>query len=327
MNRTRFFAVAAAFLAAIAALAAAPAWADGIPQPWQMGMQEPATLTMERLYDFHNLLLVIITVIATFVLVLLLIVFVRFREGANPTPSKTSHNTTLEVVWTVVPVLILLAILVPSFRLMYFADRTAQPEMTIKAIGHQWYWSYEYPDNGNFTFDAMLVPDAEIVAGQYRLLETDTRIVLPVDTDIRLLTTADDVIHAWAMPAFGVKIDAVPGRLNETWMHITKEGLYFGQCSELCGTGHGYMPIAVEAVSKEAFAAWVAEAQTKFARVDGAVPATQVASEQSMTQVASEQSMTQVASEQSMTQVASEQSMTQVASEKPTAQLAANVSN
>jgi cytochrome c oxidase subunit 2 len=309
MNRTRFFAVAAAFLAAIAALAAAPAWADGIPRPWQMGMQEPATLTMERLYDFHNLLLVIITVIATFVLALLLIVFVRFREGANPTPSKTSHNTTLEVVWTVVPVLILLAILVPSFRLMYFADRTAQPEMTIKAIGHQWYWSYEYPDNGNFTFDAMLVPDAEIVAGQYRLLETDTRIVLPVDTDIRLLTTADDVIHAWAMPAFGVKIDAVPGRLNETWMHITKEGLYFGQCSELCGTGHGYMPIAVEAVSKEAFAAWVAEAQTKFARVDGAVPATQVASEQSMTQVASEQSMTQVASE------------------KPTAQLAANVSN
>jgi len=225
---------------------------------------------MERIDGFHDALLVVIAAIAGFVLLMLLLVIVRFREGRNPIPSKTSHHTVLEVVWTAVPVLILVLIAIPSFRLLYYADRAPAAEgaeLTVKAIGHQWYWSYEYPDNGNFTFDALLVPDEEIAAGQLRLLETDNRVVLPGGVDIRLLIAADDVIHSWAIPAFGVKLDAVPGRVNETWVNITREGTFYGQCSELCGVGHAYMPIAVEAVSREKFAAWVEEAKAKYAEV------------------------------------------------------------
>ena len=259
-----------ALLAALAAAGlAATAFADQ-PRPWQLGLQDAATPVMERIVDFHDALLVVISVISAFVLALLLYVIFRFNEKRNPTPSRTAHNTLIEVLWTALPVIILIGITIPSIRLIWYTDRTPDADMTIKAIGHQWYWSYEYPDNGNFTFDALLVPDSDLQPGQLRLLETDNRIVLPINTNIRLLVTATDVIHSWAIPAFGVKLDTVPGRVNETWMRITREGTYYGQCSELCGIGHGYMPIAVEAVSKPAFDAWVAEAQVKFARADGA---------------------------------------------------------
>ncbi len=252
-------------IAAAAVMGPAGSAAGAAPEPWQMGFQPAATLTMERVVGLHDLLMIIITCVSVFVLLLLIYVMVRFNERRHPTPTTNTHNTVLEVAWTVVPVVILMVIAIPSFRLLYYADRTAEPDLTIKAIGHQWYWSYEYPDNGNFTFDANMVPDAEIAPGQLRLLETDNRLVVPVGANVRLLVTADDVLHAWAMPAFGVKLDAVPGRINETWFHVTKEGTYFGQCSELCGVNHAFMPIAVDAVSKEKFTAWVAEAQAKYA--------------------------------------------------------------
>jgi cytochrome c oxidase subunit 2 len=257
--------------AACAGLAAGtlPALAQ-MPHEWQLNLQPPATPVMERLYDFHTLLVWIISAISIFVLGLLLYAIVRFRESRNPVPSRTTHHTLVEVVWTVVPVLILVVIAIPSLRILYFSDRVETAEMTIKAVGHQWYWSYEYPDHGNFTFDALRKPDGELASGEPRLLATDLNVVLPVDTNIRLLITADDVLHAWAVPSFGVKRDAVPGRINETWVRIEREGVYYGQCSELCGKDHAFMPIAVEAVSKEKFQQWVSEAQSKFAKVDGA---------------------------------------------------------
>lgn len=244
----------------------------GLPTPWHLGMQPTVSPVAREMQHFHDLLLWIIILISVFVLALLIYVMVRFRASANPVPSQTSHNTLIEVLWTVVPILILIVIAVPSFKLLYFADKTAKPELTVKAIGKQWYWSYEYPDNGNFTFDATIVPANEIKPGQQRLLETDNVVVVPVDTNVRLLITAADVIHAWAMPAFGVKKDAVPGRINETWFRAEREGVYYGQCSEICGAYHGYMPIKVEVVSKEAFTKWAAEAKTKFATVDGPSP-------------------------------------------------------
>jgi len=234
------------------------------PKDWQTGLQAAATPTMERINSFHNMLVYIIVAISLFVLALMVYAMVRFRKSANPTPSRTTHNTLVEVLWTVVPIVILVTIAVPSFRLLYFADRAANPEMTVKATGHQWYWSYEYPDHGDFSFDAIMVPDSDIKAGQVRLLSTDNAVVVPVDTDVRLLTTSADVIHSWAMPAFGVKLDANPGRVNETWFRVTKAGTYYGQCSELCGVNHGFMPIEVRAVSKEEFTRWVEEAKTAF---------------------------------------------------------------
>ncbi len=235
------------------------------PKPWQIGLQPAASPVMERIHDFHNLLLVIITLITLFVLALMVYVIVRFNEKSNPVPSKTTHHSVLEVIWTAVPVLILVAIAVPSFKLLYFMDRTQDAEMTLKVIGHQWYWSYEYPDHGNFTFDSNLVPEDELEEGQKRLLAVDNKVVLPVDTNVRLLLGSEDVMHNWAVPAFGVKLDTVPGRTNETWVRITGEGTYYGQCSELCGVNHGFMPIMVEAVSKDAFKAWVAKAKVEFA--------------------------------------------------------------
>ena len=255
-------------LTALLALGAgAPGWAAQ-PVPWQIGLQASATAGRKRIADFHDLLLAVMTVISAFVVTLLLYVTARYRAGKNPVPSRTSHHTVVEVLWTVVPVLILVLIAIPSFRLLYFTDVTPQVEMTIKAIGRQWYWSYEYPDHGNFTFDALMTDAKDLKAGQPRLLETDNRVVEPVDTNVRVLVTAADVLHAWAVPAFGVKKDAVPGRLNEIWFRAKREGIYYGQCSELCGTNHGFMPIAVEVVSKEAFARWTAGAKKKFARAD-----------------------------------------------------------
>ena len=248
------------------ALLAPGAAAAAQPEPWQIGFQPAATPVMAQIQDLNVLVTVIIIAIAVFVIGLLLFVLWRFSAKRNPTPSKTTHNTLLELIWTAVPMVILLVIFVPSFKLLYFMDRAADAEMTIKAIGQQFSWSYEYPDHGGFTFDALIVADDELKPGQVRLLETDNRVVLPVDTTIRVLVASNDVIHSWAVPAFGVKLDAVPGRLNETWIRIEREGVYYGQCSELCGSLHGFMPITVEAVSQQAFAEWVEAAKVEFAR-------------------------------------------------------------
>lgn len=259
--------VRTALITAALAVIAGPAAAQQ-PRHWELGLQQAATPQMERISSFHNLLLVIITVITLFVLGLLIYVMYRFNEKRNPEPTKTSHNTLIEIVWTVVPVVILVAIAVPSFNLLYYLDRTDEAELTVKAIGRQWYWSYEYPDSGNFTFDSTMLEDDQRQEGQPRLLAVNNPIVVPVDTNIRLLITASDVLHSWTVPSFGVKLDAVPGRLNETWVRVEKEGIYYGQCSELCGVRHAFMPIEVHAVSKEAYAAWVADAQQRFARAD-----------------------------------------------------------
>jgi cytochrome c oxidase subunit 2 len=193
----------------------------------------------------------------------------RFSRKRNPVPQKFSHNSLIEVLWTVIPVIVLVIIAIPSFRLLYYMDRTTEAEMTIKAIGHQWYWSYEYPELGeDFTFDAFMLAEDELEEGQLRLLETDESVVVPVDTNIRLLVTADDVLHAWTIPSFGIKIDAVPGRINEGWFRVDAEGIYYGQCSELCGREHAFMPIRVKAVSKEAYAEWVVYAKEEFASND-----------------------------------------------------------
>jgi len=244
-------------------------------EPWQLGFQDAASPVMERIVSFHNLLLWIITLITIFVLALLAYACVRFKRANNPVPSKRTHNAMLEVAWTAIPVLILVVIAIPSFKLLYYADVVdeAESDMTIKAIGRQWYWSYEYPDHGNFTFDAFMIADEDIdaEAGQIRLLETDNRLIVPVGTNIRLLTTASDVIHSWAMPAFGVKLDAVPGHVNEVWFQVDEPGTYYGQCSELCGAYHGFMPIAVEAVSVEEFEAWAKQAEEEFAKADASL--------------------------------------------------------
>jgi len=252
-------------------LGGAAARATG-PTAWQMDFQQAATPVMEQIRAFNILLSSVIIAICVFVFALLGYIAFRFNAKRNPTPSKTAHNTVLEVIWSVVPVMILVVIAVPSFRLLYFTNLSQKADLTIKAIGHQWSWSYEYPDNGNFSFDSVIIPDNEIKPGQKRLLEADNRVILPVNTTVRVLVTADDVLHSWAVPAFGVKIDAVPGRLNETWVRVTKTGVYYGQCSELCGKGHGFMPITVEVVSKAAYAEWVKSAQKRFAstRSDGA---------------------------------------------------------
>ena len=236
-----------------------------VAENWQLGFQDAATPVMERIVSFNSILTWMCILISLFVFILLGIIIVKFNRKANPKPSKTSHNTVLEILWTAVPVVILVAIAIPSLRLLYYQDRAVDAEMTIKAIGHQWYWTYEYPDIGeDITFDAAMLTEEELTEGQYRLLETDTRVVVPVDTTIRLLVTGGDVIHAWAIPAFGVKIDGIPGRINETWFRATKEGVFYGQCSELCGAYHSFMPIAVEVVSKQAYREWVEFARDEY---------------------------------------------------------------
>jgi len=244
-------------------LFAAPAMAQQ-PTPWQLGFQEAHSPIMEQMTAFHNFLLWIIFAISIFVLVLLLYVIVRFREKKNPNPSQVTHNTTIEVLWTVVPVVILFVIGFYSLPLLYATDDTADADITVKVIGRQWYWSYEYPDNGDFTFDAFMVPEDELKPGQPRLLATDEDLVLPVGKKVRVLVTSSDVLHAFAMPSLGSKVDAVPGRTNETWFQINEPGMYYGQCSELCGAGHAFMPLAIRAVSEAEFNAWVTKAQARF---------------------------------------------------------------
>jgi cytochrome c oxidase subunit 2 len=237
------------------------------PQPWQLGMQPPVSPGKESLHSLHDLLLWIITITVIFVLALLVYVMVRFRASANPNPSRTSHNTMIEVIWTVVPVIILVVIAVPSFRLLYFLDRNTEAEMTIKVTGHQWYWNYAYPDHGDFAFDSYMIPDEDLQPGQRRLLEVDNALVVPVGKDIRVLVAGADVMHSWLVPAIGVQLYTVPGRINETWFRIDKPGTYYGQCNQICGVNHAYMPVKVEAVSEAEFEAWVKQAQEKFADI------------------------------------------------------------
>lgn len=256
------FAWAAIAVLAVSAQAFA---ATGQPSPWQLGLQGAVTPVMENIHWFHNLLLYIITAISLFVLALLLIVMVRFNARSNPTPSKTTHNTLLEVAWTVIPVLVLVTIAVPSFRLLFYQQAIPQADVTVKAIGKQWFWSYAYPDHGKFEFDSLMVQDKDRQPNQPRLLAVDNDLVVPVNKVVRVQVIGADVIHAFAVPAFGIKVDAVPGRLNETWFKAEREGVYYGQCSELCGKDHAFMPIAVRVVSDREFAAWVEEAKKKYA--------------------------------------------------------------
>lgn len=252
-------------MALFAVIGFGPAALADQPVAWGLGFQEAATPVMTAITGFHDILLYVIIAIAAFVLALMIYVSVRFNAKRNPVPSRTTHNTLIEVLWTAIPVIILLAITIPSLRLLYFSDRVQDADMTIKVVGHQWYWSYEYPDDGGFAFDSLIVAEEDLEEGQPRLLAVDEQVVVPVDTNIRILLTADDVLHSWAVPALGVKTDTVPGRINESWMRVEREGVYYGQCSELCGVNHGFMPIAVRAVSKEAYAAWVAEAKEQYA--------------------------------------------------------------
>jgi cytochrome c oxidase subunit 2 len=251
-----------AFILSMIAANVALAGGLGQAEPWQMGLQEAATPIMEQIVGVHTFILWIITIICLFVMSLLIYIMFKFNSRANPEPSRTTHNTFIEVIWTVVPILILLVIAIPSFRLLYFQRDLPPIDMTIKAIGNQWYWSYEYPDHGDISFDSIMLEEDELAErqkidpGAPRLLAVDNEIVVPVGKTVRVIVTASDVLHNFAVPSFGTKMDAVPGRLNEAWFKIAKEGIYYGQCSELCGIKHAYMPIAVRAVSEEKFNAW-----------------------------------------------------------------------
>jgi cytochrome c oxidase subunit 2 len=244
------------------------AWAGlGVPSPWQTGLQQSASPVMDSLVAFHNFLLVIITLITVFVLGLLVVVIVKFNARANPTPTRTTHNTLLEVLWTVVPVVILVVIAVPSFRLLFYQQDLPPADLTVKATGKQWYWSYAYPDS-KFEFDSLMLQDKDRQKMQPvppRLLAVDNAMFVPVNKVVRVQVIGADVIHAFTVPSFGIKIDAIPGRLNETWFRATREGIYYGQCSELCGKDHAFMPIEVRVVSEQAFAAWLEEAKKKYA--------------------------------------------------------------
>jgi len=267
----RLAAVAATIMSVLAGGEAALA-GMGQPSPWQLGFQQAATPVMENIVWFHDFLLWLIVAITIFVLILLLIIFVRFNARSNPTPSKTTHNTLLEVAWTLVPVIILVAIAVPSFKLLFLQTVIPQSDVTVKATGKQWYWSYTYPDS-KFEFDSLMLPEKDRKPDQPRLLAVDNEMVVPVNKVVRVQVIGADVIHAFAVPSFGIKIDAIPGRLNETWFKATREGVYYGQCSELCGRDHAYMPIAVRVVSEQAYTAWLDQAKKKYA-TDDSQPAT-----------------------------------------------------
>jgi cytochrome c oxidase subunit 2 len=249
--------------------------APGQPTPWQLGLQDAVTPVMADIASFHHFLLIVITVITLFVLALLVVIIVKYNAGSNPIPSKTTHHTLLEVAWTVVPVVILALIAIPSFKLLFLQLDLPAADVTIKATGKQWYWSYSYPD-AKFEFDSLMVAEKDLKPGQPRLLAVDNQVVVPVNKVIRVQVTGADVIHAFAVPSFGVKIDGIPGRLNETWFKAEREGTYYGQCSELCGKDHAFMPIAVQVVSDQAYAAWLEESKKKYAQ-DGAAPANRLA--------------------------------------------------
>jgi cytochrome c oxidase subunit 2 len=265
----------AAMAAALVASGTVAVAGMGQPTPWQIGLQDSASEVMDQLSGFHSFLLIVTTLITILVLGLLLTVMVRFNAKANPTPSRTTHNTLVEVLWTVVPIIVLGVIVVPSFKLLFLQLDLPPADLTVKATGQQWSWSYSYPDNGNLEFPSLLARDKEP-----RLLAVDNEMVVPVNKVVRVQVTGADVIHAFAVPSFGVKIDAVPGRLNETWFKADREGVFYGQCSELCGRDHAFMPIAVRVVSDSAFTAWVEDMKKKgFARTDDPPPTALAAAE------------------------------------------------
>ena len=270
---------AARLVGLLALMAPATAYAAaGQPTAWGFGFQEAASPTMERIVSFHNLLMYLITAITLFVTGLIAFVAVRFNRRANPTPSRTTHNTLIEVLWTAVPVLILVLIAIPSFKLLYFADRVENPELTIKAVGRQWYWHYEIPEQeykgqkiGGFQFDSYLLEGADLKPGDLRQLSVDNPLGLPVGAKVQVLVTAGDVLHNFAMPSLGLKLDAVPGRLNETWTLINENfagTTFYGQCSELCGARHAYMPIQIDAMDDAGFLAWAAKAKREYEPLD-----------------------------------------------------------
>ena len=253
-------------LAAAMMLSGADALANA-PRPWEMGMQPAANELKARISDLHNLVLIIITLITIFVGALLVWVMVRYNATRNPVPSTTSHNTTIEVLWTVIPVLILVVIAIPSFRLVYYLDRTPDPDMTIKVTAHQWYWEYGYPEAGDLAIESRMIRDEDLKPGMLRLLEVDNQLIVPIGKRIRILTNSVDVIHSFFIPSLGVQRYAIPGRTIETWMTVDKPGVYYGQCNQICGVDHSRMPIAVRAVTEEDYKAWLDKAK-KSASID-----------------------------------------------------------
>ena len=266
-TRGLFLAGLALFAGTTVLMIAGSTWAAE-PQPWQFGLQPPAGSIAEKATSLHNLLLVIITAISLFVLALLVYTCVRFRHSANPNPSKTSHNAVIEVLWTVIPVLILVVIAVPSFRLLYYMDKTKDTEMVIKITGNQWYWNYDYPDE-QLTFDSYIIDESELKPGQRRLLEVDYPMVVPAGTRIKLLVTGNDVMHSFFVPSLAVQTYSIIGRVNETWIDVPEgTNTYYGQCNQICGVNHAYMPIVVKALEKDEYEAWLAEAKKEFASVE-----------------------------------------------------------
>jgi cytochrome c oxidase subunit 2 len=256
---------ATALIFGILLASAGVAWAGlGQPTPWQMDLQDSASPVMEDVASFHFFLLWVIALISAFVLGLLLICIVRFNARANPTPSRTTHNTPIEILWTIVPVIILAAIAVPSFRLLFVQLQVPTPDLTVKVTGKQWFWSYSYPDS-KFEFDSLMVQEKDLKPGQLRLLAVDNEMVVPVNKVVHVLVTGADVIHSFAVPSFGIRMDAIPGRINETWFKATIEGVFYGQCSELCGKDHSFMPIAVRVVNEGDFNTWLSGAKQKYA--------------------------------------------------------------
>ncbi|MBR0673174.1 cytochrome c oxidase subunit II [Neoroseomonas soli] len=286
----RFGGAMGGLAAMVAAMAAAPARAEGMvgmPHAWGMGLQEAAGPIKEAIHDFNTLVFSIIVAITILVMLLLAWCVWRYRAEANPNPSTTSHHTLLEVAWTVVPVLILVVIAIPSFRLIYYQDRTPNADITISVQGRQWYWNYTYPDHGNFNFDSYPIAESDLPADQRHLyrLAVDNELVIPVGANVRVITTGYDVIHSFFVPALGIQRYTIPGRALETWMRADREGVFYGQCNQICGTNHWFMPIAVRAVSRTEFDTWVAQARTRFARADEpAAPA--VAAAQGTVQIA-----------------------------------------
>ncbi len=236
------------------------------PKDWQLGFQKSASKSMQDIVWFHDyMLLPIITAITAFVLFLLLYTCIKYRASKNKVASTTSHNTLIEVIWTLVPCLILIVMAVPSFKVLYSQDTIPKADVTVKAIGYQWYWGYEYPDE-NIVFDSYMIDEKDLKDNQPRLLAVDNAVYVPVNKVIKVMITANDVLHAWALPSFGVKRDAVPGRINETWFKADRTGTFYGQCSELCGIKHAFMPITVNVVTQAEYEKWLEEAKVKFAK-------------------------------------------------------------
>ena len=232
---------------------------------WQLSFQNPATDLMGSVVGLHNVILIVMSLITVFVLFLLFYVSFRFSAKRNPIPSTRTHNTVVEVLWTAIPIVILVVLAIPSFKLLYQQEKSENYDMTVKVIGHQWYWEYEYPDHGDFYFESYMIQDEDLKEGDLRLLTVDNPLVIPANKNVQILITAGDVLHSWAVPSMGLKTDAVPGRLNETWVNVKEPGIYRGQCSEICGSGHGFMPVVVKVLPEREFMAWANEAKNNYA--------------------------------------------------------------